>query len=162
MLVVLLSADGFQGSAGMEVLRDGLKVTEAAERYRVSRQRVHAWLGRYATAGLDGLADRSHRPGVAHIRCRPPSRPAWVSGAATIPAGVSAAWPTNSPAMASTHRPDCRAATGPWSATASSSPRPGGDPRPATDAGNGPGRCSCGSWTSWVGSGWPTAANSRP
>jgi transposase InsO family protein len=49
-------------NAVMEVLRDGLKVTEVAERYGVSRQAVHGWLRRYAAGGLDGLADRSHRP----------------------------------------------------------------------------------------------------
>jgi Helix-turn-helix domain len=48
-------------NAVMEVLRDGLKVVEVAERYGVSRQAVHGWLRRYA-GGLDALADRSHRP----------------------------------------------------------------------------------------------------
>jgi transposase-like protein len=46
----------------MEVIRDGLTVIEVAERYGVSRQAVHGWLRRYATGGLDALADRSHRP----------------------------------------------------------------------------------------------------
>jgi transposase InsO family protein len=49
-------------NAVMEVIRDGLKVIEVAERYGVSRQTVHGWLRRYATGGLDALADRSHRP----------------------------------------------------------------------------------------------------
>ena len=49
-------------NAVMEVLRDGLKVIEVAERYGVSRQTVHGWLRRYRTGGLDALADRSHRP----------------------------------------------------------------------------------------------------
>jgi transposase InsO family protein len=49
-------------NAVMEVLRDGLTVIEVAERYGVSRQAVHGWLRRYATGGLDALADRSHRP----------------------------------------------------------------------------------------------------
>jgi transposase len=49
-------------NAVMEVLRDGLAVVEVADRYGVSRQAVHAWLRRYATGGLDALADRSHRP----------------------------------------------------------------------------------------------------
>jgi transposase len=49
-------------NAVMEVLRDGLTVTEVADRYGVSRQAVHSWLRRYAGGGLDGLADRSHRP----------------------------------------------------------------------------------------------------
>src|SRR4051794_19423264 len=37
-------------------------VTEVAERFGVSRQAVHRWIGWYRDAGLDGLADRSHRP----------------------------------------------------------------------------------------------------
>jgi transposase len=49
-------------NAVMEVLRDGLTVIEVAERYGVSRQTIHGWLGRYRTGGLDALADRSHRP----------------------------------------------------------------------------------------------------
>jgi transposase len=49
-------------NAVMEVLRDGLTVVEVAERYGVSRQAVHGWLRRYATGGLDALADQSHRP----------------------------------------------------------------------------------------------------
>ena len=48
--------------AVMEILRDGLSVTEVAERYGVSRQSVHAWITRYERGGLSGLADRSHRP----------------------------------------------------------------------------------------------------
>ena len=49
-------------NAVMEVIRDGLKVIEVADRYGVSRQTVHGWLRRYAAGGLDALADRSHRP----------------------------------------------------------------------------------------------------
>jgi transposase InsO family protein len=49
-------------NAVMEVLRDGLTVIELADRYGVSRQTIHSWLGRYRTGGLDALADRSHRP----------------------------------------------------------------------------------------------------
>jgi leucine-zipper of insertion element IS481 len=49
-------------NAVMEVLRDGLTVIEVADRYGVSRQTIHGWLRRYAADGLDGLADRSHRP----------------------------------------------------------------------------------------------------
>ena len=48
--------------AVMEVLRDGLSVTEVADRYGVSRQSVHAWIARYEQGGLGALADRSHRP----------------------------------------------------------------------------------------------------
>jgi transposase len=44
------------------VLRGGLTVVEVAERYGLSRQSVHGWLGRYRTGGLEALADRPHRP----------------------------------------------------------------------------------------------------
>ena len=40
----------------------GVPVTEVAARYGVSRQSVHAWVGRYAAGGLAGLADRPRRP----------------------------------------------------------------------------------------------------
>jgi transposase InsO family protein len=48
--------------AVLAVLEDGLSVTEAAAKTGVSRQTLHAWLGRYAAGGLAGLADRSHKP----------------------------------------------------------------------------------------------------
>jgi transposase InsO family protein len=41
--------------------RAGVPVTEVAERYGVSRQSVHTWLGRYQQEGITGLEDRSHR-----------------------------------------------------------------------------------------------------
>jgi transposase len=40
----------------------GVPVIEVAERFGVSRQAVHRWVGWYRDEGLDGLADRSHRP----------------------------------------------------------------------------------------------------
>jgi transposase InsO family protein len=40
----------------------GVPVTEVAERLGVSRQAVHRWVGWYRKEGLEGLADRSHRP----------------------------------------------------------------------------------------------------
>jgi transposase InsO family protein len=46
----------------MEVVRDGRTVTEVAERWGISRQSLYAWMNRYAAGGLEGLADRSHRP----------------------------------------------------------------------------------------------------
>ena len=49
-------------NAVLEVLEAGLPVTEVAERYGVSRQSVHTWVNRYRVGGLEGLADRSHRP----------------------------------------------------------------------------------------------------
>jgi transposase InsO family protein len=50
--------------AVLEVLDEGVPVTEVARRYGVARQTVHEWLARYANeGGLAGLADRSSRPG---------------------------------------------------------------------------------------------------
>ena len=49
-------------NAVLEVLEAGLPVTEVADRYGVSRQSVHTWIARYRAGGLEGLADRSHRP----------------------------------------------------------------------------------------------------
>jgi transposase len=48
--------------AVLEILNDGAMVVEVARRYGVARQTLHAWLRRYAVAGLGGLADRSSRP----------------------------------------------------------------------------------------------------
>jgi transposase InsO family protein len=43
-------------------VRAGVPVTEVAERFGVSRQAVHRWRRWYEAEGLEGLADRSHRP----------------------------------------------------------------------------------------------------
>jgi transposase InsO family protein len=48
--------------AVLEVLDEGVSVTEVARRHGVARQTVHEWLARYAAGGLAGLADRSSRP----------------------------------------------------------------------------------------------------
>jgi transposase InsO family protein len=48
--------------AVMAVIGDGLTVSQAAEKTGVARQTLHRWLARYEADGLDGLADRSHRP----------------------------------------------------------------------------------------------------
>ena len=44
------------------VIADGGTVTDVAARFGVARKTVHAWLARYEAGGLEGLADRSHRP----------------------------------------------------------------------------------------------------
>ena len=48
--------------AVLEVLQQGVTVTEVAVRFGVTRQTVHRWLRRYAGQGLSGLADGSERP----------------------------------------------------------------------------------------------------
>jgi len=45
-----------------EILDDGANVTDVARRYGVVRQTVHDWLRRYASEGMQGLADRPSRP----------------------------------------------------------------------------------------------------
>jgi uncharacterized protein YjcR len=92
-------------NAVMEVLRDGLTVIEVAERYAVSRQTVHGWLGRYRTSGLEALADRSHRPHRCPHQMPAAWRPARANCGGAIPTGASADWPTSWSAMALTHRP---------------------------------------------------------
>lgn len=49
-------------AAVLEVIRDGLTVTEVAGCYGVTRQTVHRWLRRYAAKGLAGLVDGSTKP----------------------------------------------------------------------------------------------------
>lgn len=48
--------------AVLAVISDGSTVTDVAARFGVSRKTVHQWLARYEADGLEGLADRSHRP----------------------------------------------------------------------------------------------------
>jgi transposase len=48
--------------AVLAVIRDGMRVTEVAEKFCVHRDTVHSWLARYEIDGLEGLRDRSHRP----------------------------------------------------------------------------------------------------
>ena len=50
----------------------GATVVEVARRYGVARQTVHAWLRRYAAAGLGGLADQSSRPASCPHQIAPP------------------------------------------------------------------------------------------
>jgi transposase InsO family protein len=49
--------------AVLAVIGDGRAITEVAAAWGVSRQTLHEWLSRYEVAGLEGLIDRSHRPG---------------------------------------------------------------------------------------------------
>ncbi|MEO7397842.1 MAG: leucine zipper domain-containing protein, partial [Ilumatobacteraceae bacterium] len=48
--------------AVLEVLNQAASVTDVARGNGVSRQTVHAWLRKYASQGLAGLADGSARP----------------------------------------------------------------------------------------------------
>jgi transposase InsO family protein len=48
--------------AVLAVMRDGLSVSETAEKFGVSRQSLYRWMHRYEEGGLEALSDRSHRP----------------------------------------------------------------------------------------------------
>lgn len=48
--------------AVLAVIADGRTVTEVAKDWGVHRQTLHRWLARYEGDGLEGLANRSHRP----------------------------------------------------------------------------------------------------
>jgi len=48
--------------AVLAVIAEGRTVTQVARDWNVARQTVHVWLERYEADGLEGLADRSHRP----------------------------------------------------------------------------------------------------
>jgi transposase len=48
--------------AVLAVISDGLSISQVAQKVGVSRQTLHSWLARYEADGLEGLADRSHRP----------------------------------------------------------------------------------------------------
>src|ERR1700682_1075990 len=49
--------------AVLAVIADGRTVTQVARDWDVARQTVHVWLECYEADGLEGLSNRSHRPG---------------------------------------------------------------------------------------------------
>ena len=49
--------------AVLAVLSEGRTVKDVAASCGISRQTLHTWLRRYEAEGLEGLPDRSHRPG---------------------------------------------------------------------------------------------------
>ena len=57
--------------AVLEVLNDGASVSAVARRYGVARQTVHRWLRKYASGGLQALADGSSRPATCPHRMEP-------------------------------------------------------------------------------------------
>jgi transposase InsO family protein len=58
-----LSVSEQRYQAILAVISDGRTVKEVAADWSVRRQTLHTWLARYEAGGLEGLADRSHRPG---------------------------------------------------------------------------------------------------
>lgn len=61
-MLVELSVVEQKYQAVLAVIGDGREVTDVARQFGVSRQTLHAWLGRYEAEGLAGLAPRSRRP----------------------------------------------------------------------------------------------------
>ena len=61
MALVELPVTGQRYRAVLEAAA-GLRVTEVAARYEVSRRSVHAWIIGYREGGLGALADRPRRP----------------------------------------------------------------------------------------------------
>lgn len=148
-------------AAVLEVLNDRVSVSEVAARSGVSRQTVHRWLRRYAAGGLAALVDQSTVPAACPHQMAPGIEARIVELRRQHPAGAhepsAIAW--NGRATPSS--PAAARSIAVWSATASSNPRPGGANGPTTSAGSGPGRWSCGRWTSSVASCSPTAGRHR-
>jgi transposase len=61
--------------AVLAVIRDGMRVSEVAEKFGVHRDTVHTWLARYEAEGFESLRDRSHRPKPGLSRCPKRSKP---------------------------------------------------------------------------------------
>jgi transposase len=54
--------------AVLAVIRDGMRITEVAEKFDVHCDTVHSWLARYEADGLDGRRDRSPRPKTSPLQ----------------------------------------------------------------------------------------------
>jgi hypothetical protein len=78
-------------NAVMEVIRDGLKVIEVADRYGSAARPSMAGCAAMPPAGWTRSLTAPTAPTAARTRCRPRSRYASVSYAATIQVGASAA-----------------------------------------------------------------------
>ena len=145
-MLVELSVMEQRYRAVLEVV-SGVPVTEVAERYGVSRQAVHGWLGRYEREGLAGLADRSHRPGRqprqmdargrgGDLRA---ARVASAVGSARLVFELGGAV-SPVPSRSTVYRVLVR--------NGLVEPERGGAAARTTSAGSARSRCSCGSWTS--------------
>ena len=144
-----------------EVL-DGATVVDVARRNGVARQTVHDWLRAYAHQGLGGLADRSSRPATcphqmpaaveARILELRRAHPAWGPRRILHQLGLEGVDPL----------PVARRCIGLSSATVWSTPSAAGAGARTTSAGSAPGPWSCGRWTWWGASIWPTEPSCMP
>ena len=70
-MLVELSVMEQRYQAVMEVLGAHVPVTEVAERYGVSRQAVHRWIGHYRSGGIGALIDQPKTPRGSPLRLDP-------------------------------------------------------------------------------------------
>ena len=134
-------------AAVLEVL-DGVPVTEAAANAGVTRQTVHRWLKDYAAHGLAGLVDRSKAPGSCPHQMSPAvearivalrvEHPGW--GPKTIGHWLAQEGVESVPGRTSIYRALVRQGL--------ISPEARKRKNRTTSDGSGPGRWSCGRWTS--------------
>lgn len=61
-MVTGISVTEHRYQAALAVIAGGRGVGGVAAQFGVSRQSVHAWLRSYEDYGLEGLANRSHKP----------------------------------------------------------------------------------------------------
>ena len=146
--------------AVLAVISDGLSISQVASKVGVSRQTLHSWLARYEAEGLEGLADRSHRPVSCPHQMPAESRrrvgvaafPA-VLGAAAAGVRVGQTRGVPVPSESAVYRALVRAEM--------IDPHLRDRRRASGNAGNAGRRWSCGRWTSWAGSRWPMAPARR-
>src|SRR4051812_25343786 len=159
MALVALSVIEQRYRAVIAVL-DGASLSEVAAEVGVSRQTLHAWLGRYRRAGLAGLADRSHQTlscphrasaEIEAVVCElRRAHPKW--GALRILHELmrGPAPPERLPSRSTVNRILVRHGLVAAARDASCAR--------STCAGSGRRRCSSGSWTSSTGRGWSTSS----
>jgi transposase len=139
----------------------GVPVTEVAARYEVSRQSVHAWIGRYAEGGLGALADRPKRPDtcphqvsaeIEAVVCElRREHPRW--GPLRLVQELARAGVSPVPSRMSAYRVLVRHGL--------VGPVPAGGARTSTGGGSGRHRWRCGSSTSWAGRSCPAGPRRR-
>ena len=130
--------------AVLAVISEGETVSSVAARFGVHRKTLHGWLARYEAEGLEGLADRSHRPRScphqidadveAAIATMRTAHPGWGGAGAVGVGDLSGSGPVELD----------RPLGGGGVVTGSGS------------GGNAERRWSCGRWTSWAASCSPT------
>ena len=146
-MLVELGAVEQRYQAVLEVLEEGVSVTEVARRCGVARQTVHGWLRRYAEEGLGGLADRSPRPASC-----PHQMPARVEARIVGMRREHPGWGRRGSGSGWSGPGWCRCRagrrfTGRWCGTAWSRCASSAGGGRITGGGSGRGRWTCGRWT---------------